>query len=471
MIDASFETRHAVVAGGPGPDALTVAYILKMFPRFSETFILNEILELERRGVKVVVFSMKQPDERMRQPSVGQVKARVYIVPPLRGHLARSHVVAHLGCLVRRPIRYLRTLWFVLGRRTDAAWSKFLCAPFIVRTSRAEGVEHLHAHFASGPARQAKLTSLLSGIPFSFTAHAKDLFWNGHQHGKNNKLKKRVRLASFVVTISDFNRDFILRQGFKVPRRRLATIYNGLDLGEWPFMRPDGRPRPSRSDRRLAAPADDGPFLLAVGRLVPKKGFDVLIAACRVLRERGVEARCVIAGEGPERARLEGLIDQHDLCGRVALVGPVPQDGLIAELYPRATALIQPSIVGSDGDQDGIPTVILEALAIGLPVVASSVSGIGEAVIDGETGLLVPPDDADALAAAIIRLLRSPDLAHRIAAGGRRFAEMRFDIKNNVKLLVHLMITSARGGPRWSDRKLRERVGLASLEETVEEAP
>ncbi len=443
----------------PDPDGLVVAYVLKMFPRFSETFILNEILVLERRGVRVVAFSMKKPDETLQQPGVARVRGPVNIIPPFRGAGLRLHLASHLACLLRSPRRYFHTLFFACRRGTRPAWTKFLAAPFIVRIARAECVEHFHAHFASGPARQAKLASLLSGIPFSFTAHAKDLFWSGHNHGKNNKLKKRVRLASFVVTISEYNRVFVQGLNFKVPHRRLVTVYNGMDLDRWPWIRPDGQPRP-------VVPGEL-PLILAVGRLVEKKGFDILVQACGVLKENGLRFQCVIAGEGPERARLSALIRDRGLAGTMTLPGSIRQDRLRADFYARASLLVQPSVVSSDGDQDGIPTVILEAMAVGLPVVASSVSGIGEAVVDGKTGLLVAPGDSLELAGAIRRGLEDPALASRLAAGARRMVAVRFNLKNNAKILIHLMKSAARGQPRWSQQKLRERVGLEPVEAFV----
>ncbi len=442
----------------PGP--LAVGYILKMFPRFSETFILNEILELERRGVKVAVFSMKSPDEVVRQPGAARVQAPVYVVPPLTGRHLWQHGRCHATCFLRAPLRYLQTLTFAFRRGSSASYRKFLAAPYIVCRSRARGVEHFHAHFASGPARQAKFASLLSGIPFSFTAHAKDLFWVGHQHGRNNKLKKRVRLAAFVVVISEYNRRFIEGLGFKIPRRRLVTLYNGLDLGSWTFARPTGLPR---------YPAmDEIPLICAVGRLVEKKGFETLVEACAQLRRDGVRVRCVVAGEGERRRGLEELVRLHGLGDWVAFPGPLDQARLVEDLYMRASLLVAPSVACSDGDRDGIPTVTLEAMAVGLPVIATPVSGIGEAITHGETGLLVPPGDARALASQIRAALEDQDLLARLASGARRHMEMRFDLRQNAKILIHLMTTAARGGVVWSEDKMRERVGLAGRGATAD---
>jgi glycosyltransferase involved in cell wall biosynthesis len=410
-----------------------VGYVLKMFPRFSETFVLREMLELERRGARLVAFSLKPPDEPLWQPGLERLAAPILVIPRLAGAGLLAHLWSHAWCCARRPRRYAAALRFARGRRSRSAWRKFLLAAWVAREGERRGVRHFHAHFASGPARLAKFASLLGGAPFSFTAHAKDLYWAGHQHGRNHKLKKRVRLAAFVASISDCNRRFIEGLGFKVPRRRLVTIYNGLDLEEWRWERPAGRP----------LVAEDPPLLLAVGRLVEKKGFHDLVEACARLRERGVAFRCVIAGAGPQRPSLEAHVRAQGLEPWVELPGPVPQDRLRA-LFRRAAALVQPSLVGADGDRDGIPTVILEAMALGLPVVATPVSGIGEAITHGESGLLSPPRDPGGLAEAIRAVLADEGLCARLSAAARARMEERFDLRRNAEELLRLMKRAAR---------------------------
>ncbi|HET7498132.1 MAG TPA: glycosyltransferase, partial [Candidatus Eisenbacteria bacterium] len=279
---------------------LTIGYVVKMFPRFSETFIVNEILEVERLGVNVVVFSMKENDETIRQPAVARVRAPVRVLPAAVSRF--DQFGTHAAMLLRHPIRYGRTFLYVRSRGSESAWSKFRIAPWLAREAHARGVHHLHAHFASGPARQAKFASMLSGIPFSFTAHAKDLYWSGHRHEDRHKLKKRLQLASFVVAISHQNRRFLENRGFHVPRRKVVTIHNGIDLAIWTFRRPQGRPvSPCPGDPVMAR--DETPTVLAVGRLVEKKGFGVLIDAMAVLLHRGMRARAWIVGDGPERGR------------------------------------------------------------------------------------------------------------------------------------------------------------------------
>ena len=417
---------------------LRVGYVLKVFPRFSETFILNEILEIERSGARVVIFAMKPPPEPFRQPAVARVRAPVTVLSE-RAASKRRLVVSHVECMLRAPVRYARTLAFAKSRRSESARDSFLRAAILARDARRLGIGHLHAHFASAPARQAKFASMLSGIPYSFTAHAKDLYWSGHAYGENLKLKHRVQRAAFVVTISDHNRRFLEGLGFGIRTGRIATIYNGVDTEAWPFRRTRGRPV-SRSGPSLDR---ESPVILGVGRLVEKKGFDVLLSAVAILKSRGVSFRCWIVGEGPERGRLAGMIRTLKLEITAELLGPIGQDRLAAEFYVGAHVLAQPSVVARDGDQDGIPSVILEAMTIGLPVVATPVSGIPEAVEDGETGLLVPAGDPAALADALARVLTDDALAERLASRARRRIEERFSLRQNVKQLIHAMRQSS----------------------------
>lgn len=417
-----------------------VGYVLKMFPRFSETFVVNEILELERQGVDVRVFSMKHPGGA-RQVEAGRVRAAVSVLQrPLRAIHPR-YVASHLRCMLRRPRAYFATLLFVLGRRGIEAVEKFIFAGYVADVARRERIGHLHAHFASGPARVAKLASLLSGIPFSFTAHAKDLYWGGHGHGENHKLKKRVRLARFVVTVSRANQQFIESFGFKVKNGRIRPIYIGLDLQEFRFVRPSARPRGPR------------PLILSVGRLIEKKGLGVLVDALAMLRDRGVPFRCVIAGEGPEEQDLRSRIAKRGLSGDVRLLGAVPLARLRRRYYSRARVLALPCIVAADGDRDGIPTVLLEAMASGVPVVSTTVSGIPEAIEDGVSGFLTSPGDAHALADRIRRILDDPALADSIAEKGRERVEEQFDLAKNAAELKRLFVRSMRG------RHLDERGG------------
>ena len=411
-----------------------VGYVLKMFPRFSETFIVNEVVELECQGVDVRVFSMKQPTGP-RQADAERVRALVTVLPGAGAGSALRSAGAHLRCLRRNRHGWIRGLSFALGRRDGRALQKFLQAGVVADACARERIGHLHAHFASGPARVAKLASMIAGVPFSFTAHAKDLYWAGHRHEESHKLKKRVRLARFVVTVSHENQRFLHGLGFRVKEGRIRSIYIGLRLADFPFRLPSERPRSPR------------PLILGVGRLVEKKGFHVLLEALAILRRRGVNFRCVIAGDGPERERLGRQVAELGLNRHVRLPGAVPLARLRARYYSRARVLAQPCVVAPDGDRDGIPTVLLEAMALGVPVVSTRVSGIPEAMDHGVDGLLTLPGEALPLAEQIEALLSDPLLADRIARRGRTRVETQFDQRVNAGVLRKLFRRSLLGWP------------------------
>jgi glycosyltransferase involved in cell wall biosynthesis len=413
---------------------LRVGYVLKMFPRFSETFVVNEILELERMDTEVRVFSMKTP-RGPRQRGSERVRARVDVLPAPSEILKPRCFLAHARCLLRSPRRYFGALSFAITRKDRRALDKFLQAGVVADAGTREGIHHLHAHFASGPTRVAKMASMISGIPFSFTAHAKDLYWQGHRHNESHKLKKRVKLCRFVVAISEENKRFLEGLGFKVKEGRVRPVYIGLRLQEFPFRKPSERSRGPR------------PVILAVGRLIEKKGFHVLIEALAELRDRGESFRCFIAGDGPERESLERLITEKSLKGHVRLLGDVPLERLRRQYYRRASVMAQPCVVASDGDRDGIPTVLIEAMAMGVPVISTRVSGIPEAITDGVNGFLTDPGDVSLLADRIQAVISDSSLSDRLALEARNRVEQQFDQWKNAGILRKLFLRSARGWP------------------------
>jgi colanic acid/amylovoran biosynthesis glycosyltransferase len=386
-----------------------IAYILKMFPRFSETFILNELLELERQGTTLRIFSLREPDDGIVHAEVALVHGTVTYV---RLGQVLPVVRAHARVCGRAPLRYVRALGAALRPRRRSSLRHFLKAGAIADRVQREGLVHLHAHFASTAASVALHVHRLTGVPYSFTAHAKDIY----RHDLDLEyLRTKLDEARFAVTVSDYNRDHLRRLGGD----DVVRIYNGLDLRR--FV-PNG-----------ATPAEP-PLVLAVGRLVEKKGFDVLIEACRLLRDAGVRFRCVIVGKGELKRDLRRLVSAHGLEQHVELAGPLPREQLL-ELFPRASVLAAPCVVGGDGNRDGLPTVLTEALALKVPVVATPVTGIPELVEDGRTGLIVPERDAAALAGAIRRLIEEPEAAQRLAAAGRARVEQDFDLRANVREL------------------------------------
>lgn len=403
-----------------GARPLRIGYVLKRFPRLSETFVLNELLELERQGVAVEVFSLKKPLDEPRHELLAHLAAPV-------------HYVSAAPCATpeARPSSLLAAL--VPGKEPEdraALWRKALA---IASLARERGLQHLHAHFASDAASAALLAGRRARLPFSFTAHARDIYHCYVSREVDDDARRlKVRSAQFVATVSEYNREYLERmtQG----RGWIVRLYNGIDLAR--FAPDGGPPGASRT-------------LLCVGRLVEKKGIGDLIEACRLLALRGERVECDIVGDGPLRDELAKRIADAGLADAVRLHGALPQEAVLA-LMRRAGAMVLPCVVSASGDQDGLPTVLLEALAAGLPAISTRVAGIPEIIEHERSGLLVEPGAPAQLADAIARLIASPALSAQLAAGGRERAEQLFDLGRNVsslRQLFHASIqASARGG-------------------------
>ena len=405
-----------------GRDKLKIGYILKRFPRLSETFVLNEMLELERQGHIIEVFSLLRPPQEERHGLLKELKARITYLPSA-GALLKMKLQEGLAA---EPIDLAAALTdggaatdpVFNGASAEEAAVLQIKAAAAAGLALARGVEHLHAHFTSDAATVALLASRLSGIPFSFTAHARDIY-HSYKSIASDKSMRRAKIAEadFVATVSDYNRSH-LRQIAPGDGARVRRLYNGIDLTRF-------SPEPSGAKPGL---------IVAVGRLIEKKGFSDLIKACAILQDLGVDFQCHIIGDGPLLGDLLSQINELGLKGRVIVPGPQPQERLIGMMRAACVAVL-PCIVSESGDRDGLPTVLLEAMALAVPVVTTSVSGGPEIVAHGQTGLVVEPGDPAALAASIETLLESPLIAARMGAAGRRRAEDLFSLEKNVATL------------------------------------
>jgi glycosyltransferase involved in cell wall biosynthesis len=417
---------------------LRVAYLMSRFPKLSETFVLYEMLELERLGVRVEVFPLVREREVTLQPGAEDIVARAH---DLRLG-SRTVMAAQWHWLRRRPRRYLAT-WgrAILG---NARSPKFLArtlavvplgAAFALRIEALD-VDHVHAHWATHPALAAWVIGRLTGRTYSFTAHAHDIYV------ERPMLDEKLRGAAFAVTISEYNLRLLTGWYGRVADR-VEVIHCGVDAA---VFRPRAGAEPVGFRSREHEPYE----VLSIATLQPQKGHAVLIAAARLLVERGVPVRVRMVGEGEERPALEAAIAEVGLADQVLLLGRQPRDR-IAELLGEADVVVQPSIVLPSGKTEGIPVALMEALASGVPVVATSVSGVPELVEDGVTGRLVPPGDADALADALIDLQRDPALAARLAAAGRARVLSSFDLRTNTRHLAERFIAVARSAGRSID--------------------
>jgi glycosyltransferase involved in cell wall biosynthesis len=394
-----------------------------MFPQLSETFVANEVLALERMGVPLKLYSYRLPRAAVPHDCVRQIREPVHYLPdPLGAHPGRL-LRAHPLLLRLDPIRYGSTVRWVarntLRVRKPDTWRRFLQAAYLAAHAQRAGVRHFHAHFAHGATRVAMIASRLTGIPFSFTAHAYDIYT-----AKPSYLRRKIQAAQYVVTCTRSNQTYLRELVEPKDRDKIEVVYHGADLAKF---------SPGDESR-----AESRPLLLGVGRLVPKKGFSALLDACRVLLDREHQFRCLIVGEGPERAALEAHAAALGLGEVVSLPGARSQEELV-ELYRRATVLALPSRVLANGDRDGIPNVLVEAMAAGVPVVATAVSGIPELIEHGETGWLLEHPHGGDLADALETLLLDPARRGQLAKGARATVERHFDARRNVRALARML--------------------------------
>jgi len=404
--------------------AATVGLLVKTYPKISETFILEEILGLERHGLRLHIFSLRRPSDVISHTATEAVRAPVSYLPPDGVLDVTAVIAAHVALIVKSPWRYLKTLLFVLRREEPNRTRAFLQAGYLANRLSKAGIAHLHAHFASEPAGVAELVSKLAPISYSISAHAKDIYLS-----PPGSLRRKIRGARFTVTCTEYNRNQL--SGIAGPEATVLRMYHGIDLSRF---------RPAR----ISDSQPERPLVLSVGRLREKKGFAVLIEACRLLRDAGIAMRCQIVGYGEEHDRLKLLISRHALEDTVHLVGKMTHDELI-ELYRQTTVFALPCQVASDGDRDGIPNVLLEALGMEIPVISTSVSGIPEVIRDGVNGLMIAPHDAQGLADAIRRLLDSPALRQRLGAAGRQTVATGFCNDVNLETVRDLLLAASRG--------------------------
>jgi colanic acid/amylovoran biosynthesis glycosyltransferase len=389
-----------------------IGYVLKRFPRISETFVAAEIIELERQGERVSIFAVSRPDEPFSHDFIDQIKAPVTYLPyrPLRqlGRVARS-----LARVLHRDARgWLNAAAVSLWPPRLVGIRHLLQATVLRDELHRAGVTHVHAHFATTAARLANLAQRMGGPTYSVTAHAKDIY---HRDVRIEHLRDKLSAALFVATVTQANHAYL--QSVLGDGTRLRVIHNAVDLRRLPG--PDAR-RP------------DPELILSVGRLVEKKGLVDLVQACGVLAQAGTPVRLEIVGDGPLRTELEAEAARSG--ARVVFHGALPNERVV-ELYRRATVFSLPCVVASTGDRDALPTSILEAMALGVPVVTTAVNGLGELVIDGETGLVVAERDPAGLARAIGRLLSDGALAEQLAESGRRHVEREFSLERSVSAL------------------------------------
>ena len=400
---------------------MKIAYIMSRFPKVTETFVLLEMLELRKHDVDLAIYPLIKPRAHVQHPEAQELMPRVHYTP----FLSPGVLLANLRCMVAHPIRYWKTLWEVVSG-TFGSWS-FLAKslamfPKSVRIAglmQRAGIEHVHAHFSTYPAGAALVVHRLSGIPFTFTAHGSDI------HVEQRMLAEKIEASLGAVMISEYNRRFVLEKCGLALADKLHVIHCGI--------RPADYEQAGGGQSRADAPFS----IICVASLNEVKGHTYLIEACRLLRERGVDFVCHLVGDGPLRGRITGQIAAGGLGDHVLLHGARTR-GDVAALLAQADAAALTSVKTPSGRREGIPVVLMEAMASGLPVVASEISGISELVEPERAGLLVPPGQSGAIADALQRLSADPELRRRLGAAGRQKVRSEFAIEDTVAQLVRL---------------------------------
>jgi glycosyltransferase involved in cell wall biosynthesis len=392
---------------------MRLAYVVSRFPHASETFIARELAALEDlRGEPIELLSLFPPVDSTLHPSAARFAER--LTRP-----GATEAIAAMGWwAVRRPLRLGSCLGVVVRehlRSPAVLWRALVTLPLAAahaRVIRRRGVEHVHAHYATYPALSAWICRRLAGTPYSITAHAHDIFVD------QSMLRRKLAEARFTVTVSEFNRRYLTRYADPT---RIQVVHAGIDASAYTF-RPRSVPR-------------EGPVrALCVASLQEYKGHAVLLEA--LAGAPGLErVELELVGAGPLRAELEDQVERLGLSQRVRFAGSVPED-VVRELLERADLLVLPSVVARDGQMEGLPVVLMEALASGVPVVATRLSGVPELVMDERTGLLAAPGDPTDLRDALDRVVSGrfePDLAE-----GRALVERAFDVVRSAAQLAHL---------------------------------
>lgn len=416
------------------------AYILNKYPKLSETFIRQEILELVRSGYEMQLFSLFKPTEQENGKINWDDNLKIhYLMPGIR---PKKIIIAHLYFIIRAPWNYFKSFIFAWKVRSEPSPVKllanlfktmsnpngtdkehrqeivlhFLLAPVFALIVKDHKVTHIHAHFADAATSFAMLIANLLKIQFSFTAHAYDIFTI------QANIEQKISKAAFIITCTRYNKKYWLEKYPWLDSGKIHVVYHGIN---W------------RRFTREKIPAPDKPIIITVARLVPKKGLAYLLRACLLLKQRGISFECKIIGDGPERARLEVLCKLQRLSDVVSFLGTIPP-GEIKTHLERATVFALPCIVEESGDRDGIPNVIAEAMAMELPIVSTTVSGIPELVVDGDHGYLLEPGDFETLADKLMLLFADPEKCRKMGMAGRARVQQVFNVDNCLKQLVEV---------------------------------
>ena len=422
----------------------TIGFLVKTYPKLSETFILNEILELERQGINLHIFSLRKRTDCRAHPGVAQVKAPVTYLPTILPNFDPMDetllIEAQFQAMQRDAATYFDAIQFYLSRHEDRRLHEVMLGIYLADQLRQLNITHLHVLFANLHAATAEIAQFFHPVPYSITAHAKDIYLSDPA-----ALDRRMAKAEFVLTCTDFNRRHL--EAISTSRTPIHLSYHGLDLTRF-------QPQPRTT-------ANEVPMLLSVGRFSEKKGYPNLLKALSILKQAGQPFRSVIVGYGGLEQQIRQQIADLNLDNEVTIVGKLTQDKLIG-YYQQTDAFVLPCLVTDDGDRDGIPNVLLESMAMEIPVVSTDISGISELVDNNYNGVLVPEKDAVAMAQALESLLRQPELRQRMGKAGRKSVLAQFGLAQNVGQVKDWLLRAVQNPVRPQASVLSELLAVVS---------
>jgi glycosyltransferase involved in cell wall biosynthesis len=399
----------------------TIAYLAPEIPSLSATFVYNEILALESKGVKIVPISVHYPVIISQEAAVQRfLKDAVFLYCQKPVSVLRDN----LAIFLQRPDRYLKTLLTAIGDILRAGLTKtssfkllyqFWQASTVAQAISHHSCQHLHIHFAHVPTQIGMYAAALSGVPFTFTAHANDLFERGLL------LKEKVQRSKAAITISQYNCDFLVAQG--ADSKKLKIVRCGVETDKYEFTH-------RQQNSRI-------PILGSLGRLVEKKGMDTLLLALSKLHQQGIDFQLEICGDGPLRNSLQALIQQLGLESKTKFRGAIAHNEVFAWLK-SLDAFVLACKQDSNGDQDGIPVVLMEAMAVGTPVITTQISGIPELVENEISGFLAQPGDPESLATAIQKAINGSYSLAKMTETARQQVTQEFDSHLNVNRLLSI---------------------------------